>query len=380
MPMPERGPLKSAGPTRRARQREVGRTVVRTTRAATPSVADFPRRAAVEPWRLKLGLFCAALPAWMLLTRRSVLSGLAALAVSGQAQARRNTSESPADCTDGFSVLEVEFESDHPWTRRARVYVPQHSPPGDAWPVAILLHGYGQAKSEQRALAAWRKEYDILSAYTRLRGGLVRATPSLGETRAQQISEQLQAHPFGGMLLVAPVTPIPYYQRNLARTLRVYARWIHEQLLPRVSRLVSASTAPEKVGLAGFSMGGLVGLELMWRYPELFGAYCGIQIAIEKNTVPRYAWLLERALGKLGEGSSRPIEVVTATLDPYRWSNVALYQALSYYDLDASLELRKGSHGSRWMRQAGSLEGLLWLDQMLNGPEPKAGTSGPHRR
>src|SRR5690606_35296454 len=31
-----------------------------------------------------------------------------------------------------------------------------------------------------------------------------------------------------------------------------------------------------------------------------------------------------------------------------------------------SLELRQGAHTSRWMRQAGSLESLLWLDRTLN--------------
>jgi enterochelin esterase-like enzyme len=330
-----------------------------------------------DPQRLKVGVDRAAWAIWMLLTRRAFVSGLAAFVASGEVHARRSTAGPEPGPTDGFSVLEVEFASAHRWTRRARVYVPQHAPPGDSWPVAILLHGYGQALNEQRALAAWRKEYDVLSAYTRLRSGRVQATPSLGETRARQISEQLEARPFGGMVLVAPVTPIPYFQRNLSRTLRVYARWIHEQLLPRVSRLVPVSTAPEQVGLAGFSMGGLVGLELMCRYPELFGAYCGIQIALEKGTVPRYAWLLDRALNKLGDATSRPIGVVTATLDTYRRSNVALYQALSYYDLNASLELRKGSHSARWMRQAGSLEGLLWLDQRLNGSLPKAAPPSP---
>jgi pimeloyl-ACP methyl ester carboxylesterase len=123
------------------------------------------------------------------------------------------------------------------------------------------------------------------------------------------------------------------------------------------------------VGLAGFSMGGLVGLELLSRFPERFGAYCGIQIAIKERDASRYARILERAFeNKLhAHDAGRPIRVVTATRDTYRWSNVAFFSALERRHLDASLELRRGEHSSEWMRKAGSFESLLWLDQTLNG-------------
>jgi pimeloyl-ACP methyl ester carboxylesterase len=116
-------------------------------------------------------------------------------------------------------------------------------------------------------------------------------------------------------------------------------------------------------------MGGQVGLELMMRFPEKFGAFCGVQIAIKKKDANRYAWQLERAFKKkLDDGDTgRPIRVVTATRDTYRWSNVAFCRALERKHLDASLQLRQGVHSSEWMRKAGCFESLLWLDQTLNG-------------
>jgi len=168
------------------------------------------------------------------------------------------------------------------------------------------------------------------------------------------------------MVLVTPVTPIPYFQRDLGGALQRYTDWLHGQLLPKLAEVAPISSAPEDVGLAGVSMGGLVGLELMWRFPERFGAYCGIQIAIKRSQAANYAWLLQRAFHRLDDGRGRPIRVVTATRDTYLESNQAFYRALVRNRLEASLELRQGAHTSRWMRQAGSLESLLWLDRTLN--------------
>lgn len=303
----------------------------------------------------------------MLASRRAFLSAFATCAVP--AVARGRVAEAPDEETaSGFAVHELTFDAADRTMQRARVYVPHELTSDRQWPVAVLLHGYAQALADGRALSAWGSEYDALGAYRSLAHGEVPQTVALGPARAQAISDGLQAAPFRGMVLVAPVTPIPYFQRNLAQALTAYADWMHQTLLPAVAEVAPISTAPEALGLAGVSMGGLVGLELMWRFPERFGAYCGIQIAIKRSQAERYAWLLQRAFGQLGSGHGRPVRVVTSTRDTYRWSNEAFYNALRRNHIDASLELRDGGHTSRWMRHAGSLESLYWLDRTLQAP------------
>lgn len=300
--------------------------------------------------------------------RREFVLALGSLLVASLASASINSVESGpsmADVASHFATYELTFDTTCRSMQRARVYVPRGLMPDREWPVAILLHGYAQALERERALAAWRAEYEVLEAYTNLESATISSNSALSAARAAAISVELEVAPFRGMVLVTPVTPIPYFQRDLGKMLTRYTEWIHHRLLPNVAALAPISTNPEHLGLAGVSMGGLVGLEMMWRFPERFGAYCGIQIAIKESEAYRYARLLQRAFGTVAEGRGRPIRVVTATRDTYRWSNQAFYQALVRKKLDASLELRQGAHNSRWMRQAGSLESLLWLERTL---------------
>lgn len=306
-----------------------------------------------------------------MLSRRGFLSALTTCLVPGVAEGRVAAAAEPETAGAGgpaseFRVHELTFNRSEHALQRARVYVPQGLTADQKWPVAILLHGYAQALAGERALSAWGAEYDVLRAYKNLNEAAVVATAALGAARAEAINAELRTAPFRGMVLVSPVTPIPYFQRDLAQALTNYADWMHQDLLPAVARVAPVSTAPETIGLAGVSMGGLVGLELMWRFPERFGAYCGIQIAIKRSQAESYAWLLQRAFQRLDGGRGRPAHVVTSTRDTYRWSNQAFYRALRRNHVDASLELREGGHTSRWMRQAGSLESLFWLDRTLH--------------
>ena len=313
-------------------------------------------------------------------TRRAFITGLASCLWASNGNARVEQDKSPelgGGVDTRFTTHNLSFGGSGRAVHAARVYVPHGLDSNRSWPVAILLHGYAQALASERALAAWRAEYSVLEAYTELQLGTVGTTPSLGNERAQQITHELQENPFSGMVLVTPVTPIPYFQRNLGHTLTRYTEWIHGELLPRIANIAPISTAPEDIGLAGVSMGGLVGLELMWRFPEKFGAYCGIQIAIKRAQVYNYAWLLQRAFNHIDHGHGRPIRVVTATRDTYRRSNQAFYKALLKQKVDVSLQLRKGAHTSRWMRQAGSLESLLWLDRTLNHQNPSPDLGSP---
>lgn len=50
-----------------------------------------------------------------------------------------------------------------------------------------------------------------------------------------------------------------------------YARFLIEELMPRVNREFRTRTGPEHTAVMGSSMGGLISFWLCWRHPEVFG-------------------------------------------------------------------------------------------------------------
>ncbi|MGN6620225.1 MAG: alpha/beta hydrolase [Sphingomonas sp.] len=66
-------------------------------------------------------------------------------------------------------------------------------------------------------------------------------------------------------------------------------RWetfLLEDLLPKIRRDLKVSNARERTFIGGWSMGGLGGLRLAFKHPEIFGAVAAIEPAIE----PALAW------------------------------------------------------------------------------------------
>jgi hypothetical protein len=109
-------------------------------------------------------------------------------------------------------------------------------------------------------------------------------------------------------------------------------------------------------------MGGHVGLEVLCRKPELFGAFSGIQIAIDKAQATSYAQKLDLAFRRAG---ARPVQVLAGSGDRYRWADEALHQSLRRMGHPSEFDVPPGAHTSEWMREIGSLQALLWADRTL---------------
>jgi hypothetical protein len=189
-------------------------------------------------------------------SRRSFLTVAGTSLVASPSLAELSAEGNP----EGFDSHRLEFEGAERWAGAASVHVPRHLDPAKKWPVAVLLHGYAQGSSVERAIDAWEVEYGVLDAYQQLRRPqLLQASTSGRVDRAEQIVEGLSRDPFRGVILVCPVVPIPYFQDQLSQTYSAYADFLTGTLLPRVAELAPACTQPDSVGLGGFSMGGLVG-------------------------------------------------------------------------------------------------------------------------
>lgn len=259
-----------------------------------------------------------------------------------------------------FRVVDLRFDSAIREARVARLLIPNDLELGAEARLLILLHGYGAVGSERRGLEAWQSEYDVEGAYQRLRRPPlvnVSAAGCLTETRCAELNGELARQPFRGLVLACPLTPSPYYRPQL---IRQFGAFLSDELLPAAK--ATLGVADLDVGVAGVSMGGRVGLELLAERPDAFHAFVGLQSHVERHEVERYA---ERIAGA-STGTNRPrLLLQTTTLDPYLAANQALSRALSRRKLDHELRVSPGLHTASWVRNAGAIEALFWHDRTL---------------
>ncbi len=109
-------------------------------------------------------------------------------------------------------------------------------------------------------------------------------------------------------------------------------------------------------------MGGYVGVEVFTRRPEVFCAWGGVQSAFSAARAPRYADKIASALARSARTSVR---IATTDGDPFREASVALADALTKRGAPSDLVVTPGQHDQVFLREAGTLEMLLWHDRRL---------------
>jgi pimeloyl-ACP methyl ester carboxylesterase len=269
----------------------------------------------------------------------------------------------------GFREILVHAPGYEDVAELALVLVPDQLDPSATHPAVVLLHGYPQALQKQSvAVRAWDEHFAVTRAYQRLATPPVRPiyprTQYLTPEHQQQLNESLLARPFQGLVLVCPYTPSAYFQGQFGSVFQRYAEWLEQSLLPAVRAQAPVSPEARHLALCGVSMGGHVGLEVLWRKPELFGAFSGVQIAIDRTQAAYYAKRLSQAFQRVG---SRPVQVLAGSGDRYRWADEALHRSLLRMGHPSEFQVPPGAHTSEWMRELGSLEALLWADRTLHG-------------
>jgi hypothetical protein len=101
---------------------------------------------------------------------------------------------------------------------------------------------------------------------------------------------------------------------------------------------------------------------MLVRLPRVFGAWAGLQTAIGTWAAPGYAEKIARSPGK-------PLLVLTSTLDHWKASSEALVSALEAKKVPHQLRIVPGPHDQPWLREAGTIEALHWLDRRDVRPE-----------
>jgi len=270
-----------------------------------------------------------------------------------------------AASADELEVRDITVAGDRHIARRFTMLLPVRPASGERARLLVLLHGLGETGDEAMGVYAWLDRYGLRDAYRRLRRpplGPTSKRPYWPEGRLAELNASLAARAFRGMAIACPYTPNIYEARDRGAMLDAYAEWLVAELLPRARReagMVGADAS--RTSLDGCSLGGNVGIEVFLRKPEHFGAWGSVQGAFGSARLTSYAERLAAIVARLG---ARPIHLETSTDDSFREVNLGLSRALAARGVPHELRVGRGPHAQPWLREAGTLEMLLWHDRL----------------
>jgi enterochelin esterase-like enzyme len=294
----------------------------------------------------------------MTLTRRQCLA-LAALA--SLAKERRAHAAEPL-----LAVRELSVPDAGRFGKKCLLLRPARVAESVPLPLLLLFHGLGETDSEALGIHAWQDRYGLPEAYARLVAPPVaRTLPNkryLSDDRLIQINRELTQVPFPDLNVVCAFTPNPFKVNPSAPLLDRYAAYVEGALLPAVRAALPSLSGSEHCGIDGVSLGGYVSLEVFLRKPELFAVVGTMQGAFGKPLAEVYARRVAEAVAKVGP---RALHVTTTTFDPFRDAALLFAQRLKERGLNATLTLAEGPHDQTFLREAGSLEMLLFQARAL---------------
>lgn len=302
---------------------------------------------------------CPSRKFFLRLGRREVLAGLGAGLAAGLVTPRARADEEGelAEDTRNLRLLDLTEGG-----RRFVLLTPKYLQPGQRLPLVVLLHGLGETTNERLGAYAWVEKYGLGSAWQRMKRAPLERTSKRGEwtdARLAEVNAELAERPFRGMAMACPFMPNP----SGAGDLDAYARWIESSLVPRVRKETAVHEAAAQTYLCGVSLGGYVSLEMLVRLPHLFGAWAGVQTAIGTFAAPGYA----EKIAKAWKGETHPMLLLTSTQDHWKASSEALAAAFKAKNLATTYRVVPGPHDQPWLREAGTIEALLWLDRIAYG-------------
>ena len=245
--------------------------------------------------------------------------------------------------------------------RRFLLIAPRYQQPDQKLPLCVFLHGLGETVDEKLGAYAWLDKYGLGSAWQRLKRDPIVRTSTRGEwtdERLAEVNADLAARPFRGFVMATPFMP----KLHGAAEVDAYAKWIETSLVPRARKETGTLEDAEHTYLCGVSLGGYVSLEVLVRLPHLFGAWAGVQTAISTAAARGYA-------EKIAAQGKKPMLILTSTQDHWRSSSEALAAELGAKKVPFVSRVIPGPHDQPWLREAGTLETLHWLDRLYTPAE-----------
>lgn len=247
--------------------------------------------------------------------------------------------------------------------RRFLLITPRYQNADQPIPLVVFLHGLGETTNERLGAYAWLEKYGLGSAWQRLKRPPIEITSKRGEwtqARLDEVNAELAARPFRGFAMATPFMPNP----KGAADNDAYAKWLEDSVLPRVRKEAHVHLDAEHTHLCGVSLGGYVGLEMLVRLPKVFGSFTGVQTAIGEWAAEGYA----EKISKMSPAKS--LFFLTSSQDHWKKSSDALAAALKTRKVAADVRVIPGPHDQPWLREAGTIETLHWIDRLDTGPLP----------
>src|SRR5262249_31621195 len=118
---------------------------------------------------------------------------------------------------------------------------------------------------------------------------------------------------------------------------------------------------PSATYLGGCSLGGHFSLEVLLRRPDAFGAWAGVQTAINEAGGGRYARKLADVLSR--SGPPAPLGAARSG-GPFRGGHAALSSGLTRAGVANTFVELPGPHDQRWLKASGTERMLGWLDAL----------------
>ncbi len=288
------------------------------------------------------------------LSRRQILgaaAGAAALALAPDARA--------ADLV----LRDLTVDGDAELGRRFTLFTPRGLAKDQRVPLVVLLHGLGEAGDPRAGAYAWTDRYGLSTSYDRLGTPPVQRTSKRldwTDKRLGEVNAELLRTPFRGLAFACPVTPNVAKLKDPVAALDRYTSWLVDVVVPRARKEAPVVPDAAHTHLDGCSMGGYVGLEVFLRRPDVFGAWGGVQSAFGSQRAVSYADRIARVIKK----TPRALHLETSEQDPFREANQLLSAELKKRGVQHELLVLPGPHDQPWLREAGTIEMLLWHDRL----------------
>jgi enterochelin esterase-like enzyme len=251
------------------------------------------------------------------------------------------------------------------------VAVPERRSPADRFPVLITMHGRGEAfKGPARGARGWIDDYWLLRAIERLHAPPLTAEDFQGfvdRERLQKINESLARHPYRDLIVVCPYTPdILAGDRPFSAAVPL-ARFLVDDLLPRIRKETPAALTSTAIGIDGVSLGGRAALLVGLSRAQAFGAVAGLQAAFDSADAPELA---NRARQAKTANPGLRIRLLTSDRDYFLRANRAISKSFDQSGIEHQLLVIPGPHDYEFNRGPGVYEMLLFHDRALRGEAP----------
>jgi enterochelin esterase-like enzyme len=241
---------------------------------------------------------------------------------------------------------------------------------GERFPVLVTMHGRGEAlKGPDRGARGWIDDYRLPRAIKRLGNPPLKREDFLSfveSDRLTRINAGLEREPYQGLIVVCPYTPDMLPGDDPFPLAPPLARFIVEELLPRVNRETPAIGSVESTGIDGVSLGGRAAVSVGLLKPEAFGAISALQAALDAHNAADISARLRAARAK---NPKLKFRLLTSNGDFYLRPLQAISKALRADNLEHDFLVVPGPHDYDFNRGPGAFEMLLFHDRVLRGRE-----------